>query len=101
MSILPSKRSHPGTNGQEETQQTTEEQKTPDSLESNLLPPSEDSEQQPEVAPVAEDSGKEYVPRFRSGMVFLSEADRKLYRQMNKSIAQKLGLNPRSRSFRV
>lgn len=86
----------PGTNGPEETQ---EKQPVLLNKPSRRRPKSEKqapvSESEPEVAVVADASGS------NAGSETLSPADVKLAIRMNRHIMSVLGLNKRSRSFKV
>lgn len=89
MELLPKPNLLPGTSGQEETQPEPL-QKKPSRKRQTPPPPLEPvSESEPVVVEAAEDSVK------------LTPADTKLAIQMNRHIMAKLGLNKRSRSFRV
>jgi hypothetical protein len=70
-------------------------------LEKSTRPsPAPDSKSEQVVAPPVVASAKERVPH-RSGKVFLTESDKKFARKMTRDIGDRLGLNSRSRSFRV
>jgi hypothetical protein len=64
-----------------------------------LLLPSSPSLPPSEAAEVAEDSAER--KQFKSGKIFLSPQDIKLARKMSGHISETLGLNSRSRSYRV
>ena len=69
------------------------------SLEKSSSPiPVPDSKSSPVAAPPVVASAK---PPYRSGKIFLTEADKKLARRMTKEIGDRLGITSRSRSFRV
>jgi hypothetical protein len=87
-------KSQPGKNGLEEVKPAT-----PPSLEKSPSPtPVPDSKSEPVAARPVVASAK---PPYRSGKIFLSEADKKLARRMTKEIGDRLGITSRSRSIRV
>jgi hypothetical protein len=90
-------RSQRGTNGPVETQEDlnrNESNQTPLPLNPSLESPLPSEDVEVAVVPTEREG-------FKSGRVFMSEQDVKLARKMSKAISESLGLNSRSRSYRV
>jgi hypothetical protein len=89
-----SRKSQPGESGPEEMQA----RETPPLEKSHPLNKVPDFKSEPEAAPPAKDLDK---PAFKSGVIFLTEKDRKLALSMTRQIYSRLGLNSKARSYRV
>jgi hypothetical protein len=96
MSTSQSRKSQPGESGPEEQSKPLLSEKP---LTRKKFPDKEpDSKSGPEVATPAKDLDK---PPFKSGVIFLTERDKKLALSMTRQIRARLGLSSKSRSFRV
>lgn len=98
---LPSPKSPPGTSGLEDNSSKGKDKPSSSGKKDQPAPVPPSPQPELEAAEAVAVSGKR--PGFRSGQVFLTEADRKLSRHMTRAIARHIGLDPdsNSRSVRV